>query len=66
MKWQNNPVIVSFNDETTSIGMIPFPAVTICTTKKFIKDKIDSKHLIETFNKLQLNEISINNLSRER
>lgn len=29
-KWQNNPVIVSLDEKSTSIHQIPFPAVTIC------------------------------------
>lgn len=43
LKWDERPVIVSFNDKYTSISMIPFPAVTICSTKKFVEDKIDTE-----------------------
>lgn len=33
--WNDNPVVVTINDKLTSIASIPFPAVTICPTKKF-------------------------------
>lgn len=33
--WKNHPVAVTFDDKTTPIAEIPFPAVTICTTQKF-------------------------------
>lgn len=41
-KWERRPVIVSFDDKTTPVATIPFPAVTICTTKKFTKDYVDT------------------------
>lgn len=34
MKWQQHPVTVNFDDKITSIGMIPFQAVNVCTTQK--------------------------------
>lgn len=34
-KWTNGPVVVTFDDKTTPIGMIPFPAVSICSSQKF-------------------------------
>lgn len=34
INWMDHPVTVTFDDKITSIGMIPFPAVTICTTQK--------------------------------
>lgn len=43
MKWDGRPVIVSFDDKSTSISTIPFPAVTACTTRKFVEDKIDTE-----------------------
>lgn len=39
--WKNHPVTVTFNDQTTPINEIPFPAITICTTQKF-DAKVDS------------------------
>ena len=50
MKWQMRPVIVSFDDKSTPISTIPFPALTICSTNKFIKEKIDT----ELFDKIIL------------
>ncbi|XP_031635400.1 pickpocket protein 28-like [Contarinia nasturtii] len=41
--WQSRPVIVSFNDKTTSIQEIPFPAVTVCSTNKFRKEIFESE-----------------------
>lgn len=40
-KWKHNPVILNFNTKTTSIGEIPFPAVTICPVTKMSKTKLD-------------------------
>lgn len=34
MKWQLSPVIVSFDEKSTPIWHIPFPAVTICPETK--------------------------------
>lgn len=44
-KWQERPVILTFNDKTTSISTIPFPAVTICSTEKSTKQKVDMELL---------------------
>lgn len=35
-KWDSSPVIVSFDDKSTPIWKIPFPAVTICSETKFV------------------------------
>ena len=34
-KWQSNPVIVSFDENSTPVSTIPFPAVTICPSAMF-------------------------------
>ncbi|CAO1310274.1 unnamed protein product, partial [Diamesa serratosioi] len=34
-KWKNSPVIVSFNEKSTPVYEIPFPAITICPQSKF-------------------------------
>lgn len=39
VSWQTHPVIVTFDDKTTPISTIPFPAMTICTSQK-IKENI--------------------------
>lgn len=33
-RWNENPVIVSFEDKMRSVSEIPFPAVTICQESK--------------------------------
>ncbi|CAO1407458.1 unnamed protein product [Diamesa serratosioi] len=42
-KWQSNPVIVTFEEKSTPVWKIPFPAVTICPENKYNKHsfKID-------------------------
>ncbi|XP_055319537.1 pickpocket protein 28-like [Sitodiplosis mosellana] len=49
LKWQERPVMVSFNDRTTSIGMVPFPAVTICPTHIYDKDDVNITHLANVY-----------------
>nr|CAD7454156.1 unnamed protein product [Timema tahoe] len=34
VKWNSSPVIVSFNEKSTPVWEIPFPAVTICSETK--------------------------------
>lgn len=46
-KWSDHPAVVTFDDKTTSISEIPFPAVTICSMHKFIENEMDS-NLLET------------------
>lgn len=47
--WNDHPVTVAFNDKTTQIETIPFPAVTICTTQKLKENlmKVDENDGIE-------------------
>ncbi|XP_055382440.1 pickpocket protein 28-like [Condylostylus longicornis] len=45
-KWQENPVIVSFNEKSTPVWQIPFPAVTICPELKFPQDKYNYSEVI--------------------
>lgn len=37
-KWQSNPVIVSFDENSIPVSTIPFPAVTICPGAMFKKN----------------------------
>ncbi|XP_055382437.1 pickpocket protein 28-like [Condylostylus longicornis] len=37
-KWYNHPVIISFEEKSTSISAIPFPAVTICPNNQHRKE----------------------------
>lgn len=43
--------------------MIPFPAMTVCSTKKFTKDKIDTDDYLDTMNEIQRNPAALRNLS---
>ncbi|KAL9702249.1 hypothetical protein quinque_005767 [Culex quinquefasciatus] len=36
-KWDNSPVIVSFDDAPTPVWKIPFPAITVCSEDKIMK-----------------------------
>ena len=45
-KWQNSPVIVSFDEKLTQIREIPFPAVTICPETK---TKVDIFNITESY-----------------
>ncbi|XP_037031900.1 pickpocket protein 28-like [Bradysia coprophila] len=41
MKWDNNPVIVTFSEKMTHLKHLPFPAVTICPETKSQKSIFD-------------------------
>ena len=47
MKWDRRPVIVNFDDKTTSIGTIPFPAVTVCSTEKSTSKVVNLNRLMD-------------------
>lgn len=64
-KWHHQPVIVSFNDKTTPISVIPFPAVTICTTKKFNKGQIDPEYFEKILGDLIDDPMAYKKLSNE-
>ncbi|GLV39865.1 pickpocket 26 [Carabus blaptoides fortunei] len=44
IKWQENPVILSFSQRQSSVWEIPFPAVTICPTNKVKKSVYNYTH----------------------
>lgn len=48
-QWNEHPVTVTFDDKTTSIADIPFPAFTVCTTQKFVDEKLDNKLIKKLF-----------------
>lgn len=64
-KWHDRPVLMSFNDKTSSVGSIPFPAVTICSTKKFTTDKVNIAKITELLNEIEINQTSLSKLSSE-
>lgn len=34
VKWDTNPIVISFAEKLTSVSEIPFPAVTVCPIAK--------------------------------
>ncbi|EDS27770.1 pickpocket [Culex quinquefasciatus] len=46
-KWDENPVIVTF-DKVTPVWAIPFPAVTICSETKVVWSKMNYVTLVQT------------------
>lgn len=47
--WNQHPVTVTFDDKTTEVTDIPFPAITICSTQKYVNRKVDMKTLKKLF-----------------
>ena len=45
-EWNGRPVTVNINDKTTSIGMISFPAITICSKEKSDTNKVYVDRLV--------------------
>ncbi|XP_031635398.1 pickpocket protein 28-like [Contarinia nasturtii] len=64
-RWHHRPVIVSFDDKTTPIATIPFPAVTVCTTQKFTHDKVDTKFYNDLLSEITTNKTVFEHLSPE-
>lgn len=67
MKWHERPVIVSFDDKTTPIGMIAFPALTICSTHKLLQDQmgVDPMRYINTLIAMETNKTAYKHLPPE-
>lgn len=40
IKWNENPVIIAFDDKFTGVSSIPFPSITVCPYTK-----IHAKHI---------------------
>lgn len=66
LKWHLRPVIVSFDDKTTSIGTISFPAITICSTQKYVIGEVDVEQIMDTFNAMESNQTAYKSLSSEK
>lgn len=64
-KWEGRPVIVSFDDKSTPISTIPFPAITICPTNKFIKEKIDTELFVNILTEMTSNKSALKSVSPE-
>lgn len=66
--WRDRPVVVIFDDKTTPVGMIPFPALTVCPTKKILREKVnvDPEEFVKTLMALETNKTAYKNLSPEK
>lgn len=51
IRWDTNPVVLTFDEVITDVSQIPFPAVTICPSSKVNKSVVD---IVENFKNLQL------------
>lgn len=58
-------MILTVNDKPTSIGAIPFPAITVCPTQKFDESKTDIDHLTQVIDELNKNHLENLTLSSE-
>lgn len=54
-KYYSNPVSTEFTEVIPELGMLTFPAVTICNLNRFVKRKINIADTEEDFEKLGLN-----------
>lgn len=52
-KWEEAPVIVSFDDKSSQVWKIPFPAVTICSEVKNQRTKFNFSHVFGKFRRLE-------------
>lgn len=57
-KWNQNPVIVTFDDKTTHVASCAFPSITICPIQKFGPQKI-SVTLANTLREISAVDISL-------
>lgn len=58
-KWQTSPVIVTFDERTTPVWEIPFPAITICPDTKVPSRQLNythASHLINEGHEAQVTE----------
>lgn len=53
---KRDPIIISFDQQTSSIYSIPFPAVTICPETKVKSSVLNMSHTFELVRKNKLNE----------
>ncbi|KAL1139018.1 hypothetical protein AAG570_009079 [Ranatra chinensis] len=52
-KWHETPVIVSFDEKTTPVWEVPFPAITICPEARFDAHALNFSHLYSSQNLTQ-------------
>lgn len=60
LKWDEDPVIVTFNEKSIPVSEIPFPAVTICPETK---SQINKLNFTDVYHMLSEN---VANISEER
>lgn len=48
-KWNETPVIVSFDDKSSPVWKIPFPAVTICSEVKVVRSRFNFSEVLTKF-----------------
>lgn len=60
VKWNEDPVIVTFNEKSIPVSEIPFPAVTICPGTK---SQINKLNFTDVYHMLNIPEA---NISEER
>lgn len=52
-KWNESPVIVSFDDKSTPVWKIPFPAITICSEVKASKTRFNFSRVFNKFRRMR-------------
>lgn len=62
-QWNENPILINFNEKSTPVWSIPFPAVTICPETKVQKSIFNFGDVF--FNKLFGNDKLFYTLSEE-
>lgn len=60
-QWEENPILINFNEKPTPVWSIPFPSITICPETKAQKRIFD---FLENFNKVY--DGSFDKLSAEK
>lgn len=51
-KWNETPVIVTFDDKSSAVWKIPFPAVTVCSEVKIQKKKFNFSHVFSKYRRM--------------
>lgn len=61
LRWEKNPVIISFDKRFESISEVPFPAVTICSETKSIKKVFNYTRVLNEIKRRHNNSDGKNN-----
>lgn len=57
-KWKDNPIIISQENQMSTVSSIPFPAVTICPYKKL---NMEERNMSKFLSKVNDKSINITN-----